>query len=270
MQSRPRKGGRRRVLQAGMRVTEMALQRRAVLAGIGLAVLIAAAAGVYAWSVSREPPPPAAAETTTQTAETTAEPAPAPSATAGPSAAQTAQTEPGGAALYPDDKILGSADAPITMIEYASLTCPHCAHFHEETLPQIKANYIDKGLVRLVYRDFPLDGAALKAALLAHCVADERYFAMLDVLFRSQNEWGASADPVKALSQIGRTAGLAQERIDACLSDQAETDKIILRAQEAQTKYQVQSTPSFIINGEKTAGSLPYEQFDTILKGKLP
>jgi protein-disulfide isomerase len=254
-----------------MRGTETALRRQVVVAGIGLAVLIAAGAGVYAWSVSREPAPPVPATTTTQAAESTAaESTPAPAGTTEPSGAQTAQTEADGAALYPDDKILGSADAPVTMIEYASLTCPHCAHFHDETLPQIKANYIDKGLVRLVYRDFPLDGPALKAALLAHCVADERYFAMLDVLFRSQRDWGASADPTKALAQIGRTAGLAQEKIDACLADQAETDKIILRAQEAQASYEVQSTPSFIINGEKVAGSLPYEQFDTILKGKLP
>jgi protein-disulfide isomerase len=173
-------------------------------------------------------------------------------------------------ALLPDDYVLGKADAPVTIIEYASLTCPHCAAFATQTLPQVKSTYIDQGLAKLVFRDFPLDGVALKASLLARCVPDDRYFAMLDVLFRSQGDWARAADPVQALSQIGRTAGLSQEAIDACLNDQAETDKIVAGIQTAQNEFQISSTPTLIINGTTHPGALTFEQMEEILKGLLP
>ncbi len=250
----------------------MILRKGMWIAAGALATLVVAGIAVYSLSNrSGAPQPPAA---TTPPAETAAPEATAatgaPETPAAATATPPAGTEPDALALYSDDKILGSAEAPITVIEYASLTCPHCASFDTDTFPKVKENYIDKGLVRFVYRDFPLDGAALRAALLARCVPDERYFNMLQVLFRSQAEWGGSPDPIKALGQIGRTAGLSQEKVDACLGNQAELDKILLRRQEAESKYQVDSTPTFVINGEKHAGALPYEEFDTILKGKLP
>ncbi len=173
-------------------------------------------------------------------------------------------------ALQPDDRILGQADAPVTIIEYASLTCPHCAAFATQTLPQVKSTYIDQGLVKLVFRDYPLDGVALKASLLARCVPDDRYFAMLDVLFHSQGDWARAADPVQALSQIGRTAGLDQATLEACLNDQAETDKIVAGIQTAQDEFKISSTPTLIINGVTHAGALTFEQMEEILKDLLP
>jgi len=182
----------------------------------------------------------------------------------------TAPTRAGLPAVHADDKILGSPEAQVTVIEYASLTCPHCAAFHNNSLPRIKAELIDKGLVRLVYRDFPLDQVALRAALLARCAPDERYFSLLEVLFRTQSDWAESTDPAGALAQIGRTAGMSQETIDGCMADEARVDRIAAGYQEAQTGFDVRSTPTFIINGEKHTGALAFEDVEKIVKGLLP
>ncbi|MEX0697470.1 MAG: DsbA family protein [Dongiaceae bacterium] len=181
-----------------------------------------------------------------------------------------APTQAGLPEIHADDKILGSPEAPVTMIEYASLTCPHCASFHMISLPRIKSEFIDKGLVRLVYRDFPLDQVALRAALLARCAPDERYFSLLDVLFRTQSDWAESTDPAGALAQIGRTAGMSQATIDGCMTDQARVDRIAVGYQEAQAGFDVRSTPTFIINGEKHSGALAFEDVEKIVKGLAP
>jgi protein-disulfide isomerase len=172
--------------------------------------------------------------------------------------------------LYDDDHVLGNPDAPITIIEFASLTCPHCATFHTDILPEIKTNYIDEGLAKLVYRNFPLDQLALYAAMMVECAPPENYFNLLGVLFRTQAQWGASAEPVAALEQIGRTAGLSPEAIAACTNDEAAVERLLTRAQEGQNKYEVQSTPSFVINGRIVKGALPYEEFDAILRNMVP
>lgn len=166
------------------------------------------------------------------------------------------------AEIYPDDRILGSPDAPVTIIEYASMTCPHCARFHIDTLPKVKSEFVETGQARLVFRDFPLDKVALSATLLAHCVRGEAYFNLLDVLFRSQNDWARASDPVLALRQIGRTAGLEEAAIDSCVNDQAAIDRIVARFKEATDKFQVNSTPSFIINGVMQSGALPFDDFE--------
>ena len=181
-----------------------------------------------------------------------------------------APTQAGLPEIHADDKILGSPEAPVTVIEYASLTCPHCAAFHNISLPRIKSELIDKGLVRLVYRDFPLDQVALRAALLARCAPDERYFNLLDVLFRTQSDWAESTDPAGALAQIGRTAGMSQVTIDGCMADEARVDRIAAGYQEAQTGFDVRSTPTFIINGEKHQGVLAFEDVEKIVKGLAP
>lgn len=226
-----------------------------IVAGVAAAVLaVAAGVGYQQWRGSAAPSTAAA-----------------PAASAEESAAAPVLlAEAGQPALQPDDRILGQADAPVTIIEYASLTCPHCAAFATQTLPQVKSTYIDQGLVKLVFRDYPLDGVALKASLLARCVPDERYFAMLDVLFHSQGDWARAADPVQALSQIGRTAGLDQAALDACLNDEAETDKIVAGIQAAQEEFKISSTPTLIINGTTHAGALTFEQMEEILKDLLP
>jgi protein-disulfide isomerase len=231
-----------------------------IIAGVALALAIAAGVGYQQWRGSESagvaPEIAAAPATATDGSETAAAPQ---------QMAEADQPQ-----IQPDDRILGNADAPVTVIEYASLTCPHCAAFATETLPQVKSTYIDQGLVRLVFRDFPLDRVALKAALLARCVPDERYFAMLDVLFRSQNDWAGSTDPLTALSQIGRTAGLDQASVDACLNNEAETNKIVAGIQTAQDEFKISSTPTLIINGVTHAGALTFEQMEEILRDLLP
>lgn len=230
-----------------------------IVGGI-VVVLAVAAAGYLLYAPQPEPVAPATAASAVDSGS--AQPA---AQTAAGSAAAADQPQ-----IQPDDRILGDPAAPITVIEYASLTCPHCATFHTQTLPQLKSSYIDKGQVRLVFRDFPLDRLALKASMLARCVPEDRYFAMLDVLFRSQSEWSRAADPIAALSQIGRTAGLDQATIDACLEDQAVQDDIVAGIQAAQAEFQIESTPTIIVNGQKHAGALSFEEMDRILQDLPP
>ncbi len=164
------------------------------------------------------------------------------------------------------DRILGSPEAPITIIEYASLTCPHCASFHADILPGIKKNWIESGKARLVYRDFPLDGLALRAAALAGCTEGARYFSFIDMLYRGQRQWSRASDPVAALAQIARLAGIDQVTFDACISDKEELDRILQGQIKAKEAFDIQSTPSFIINGEKVEGARSGQQFQKLLE----
>jgi protein-disulfide isomerase len=172
--------------------------------------------------------------------------------------------------LYDDDTILGKADAPVTIIEYASLTCPHCAHFAATTWPQIKKELIDTGKVRWVYRDFLWDGVALHAAMLARCMPADQFFQIIEVLFVSQDQWASAANPSAALSQIGRTAGLDQPTIDKCFTNDALKNKIVTRIQEGEKLYGIKSTPSFIINGKAESGDMDYDTFFNLVKDLLP
>lgn len=183
--------------------------------------------------------------------------------------AKTARAHHSATAAPGDEMVLGVADAPITMIEYSSLTCPHCAAFHVETLPAITANYIDSGKARLVYRDFPLNKAAVLAAALAHCAGPEGFFRFIDVLFRSQQSWAMADDPASALARIGRLGGLKGDQIDACFNDKALIDRILASRVEGARDFEVAKTPTFIINGEKIVGALPYEQFEEIFERLL-
>lgn len=167
-------------------------------------------------------------------------------------------------AAEPEEQALGDANAPVTIIEYASLTCPHCATFHDDVLPELKEKYIASGQVRLVYRDFPLDQRALEAAALAHCVAPERYFGFLEVLFETQATW-AQADSLTPLRRLGRLAGLKEEQMDQCLDDQELMDGILEKRLIAQNQHDVSSTPSFVIDGETHAGALDIESFSALI-----
>lgn len=157
------------------------------------------------------------------------------------------------------DHVLGSDDAPVTMIEYASFTCPHCAAFHADTLPQLKTDYIDTGLVRLAFRHFPLNGLDLQAGMMATCLGDDLYMRIANVLFSTQQEWAGSQDPLSALSRIARQAGLTESAFDECVNDQELAEQIVARRQQAIETYNVQSTPTFVVNGEVLAGNRPYE-----------
>lgn len=167
------------------------------------------------------------------------------------------------------DKVLGSAAAPVAIVEYSSLTCSHCASFHKDTMPQIRAAYIDGGRVKLIYRDYPLDQVALSAAMIARC-SGERYFAVLDLLFASQTTWAGSTDPVGALKRTVASTGLAAADVDTCLAN-ADLRSGILRIQATgQSQYGVRATPTFIVGGRLLEGAYPFATFDAILKGLLP
>ena len=170
---------------------------------------------------------------------------------------------------FAPDMVLGDPKAPIKIVEYASLTCSHCATFHNDVLPRLKANYIDTGKARLVYRDFPFDQGALFAAAVARCAGPDRYFGFIEVLFRTQTTWAAAADTVEALARIGRLGGMKRAAIDACVANQGLLDSILASRVTGATEFNVTSTPTFIINGEKLVGAQPYERFEEILERML-
>jgi len=167
---------------------------------------------------------------------------------------------------YPE-RVMGKPDAPITIVEYSSLTCPHCAAFHANTLPQLKKDFIDTGKVKLVYRDFPLDRLALGAALVARCVPEGSFFPMLDMLYKNQETWAKSANPLEAIQGYGRLAGLSTEALEACFKNQPLVDAIQDVRQAANETYAISSTPSLVIDGKVHSGGRDYEYFAAILKG---
>jgi protein-disulfide isomerase len=174
-----------------------------------------------------------------------------------------------GPRLEDGDMVLGAANAPVTIIEYASLTCPHCAAFHTRTLPRLKAEYIDKGLVKYVYRDFPLDRIALQASMIARCAGPERYFGFLDVFFQQQSNWAAGNDPNKmigALKRLARLGGMTEQQVDACLQNRQVQDSILAMSLAGEKQFQVNSTPTLIINGQRQAGALTIEEIEKIIK----
>ena len=168
--------------------------------------------------------------------------------------------------LFDDDRILGNVDAPVTIIEYSSLTCPHCAKFHKDTLPEVKENWVSTGKARIVYRHFPLDGLALRAAMVANCIDGDRHFTFLDALFHGQKLWAQASDPVKALSQVAALAGIDQERFDACIKDESQANTILERRQHGSNTYDIGSTPTFIVNGRKVEGAVEYTEFNKVLE----
>lgn len=168
------------------------------------------------------------------------------------------------------DMVLGAEDAPITVIEYASMTCPHCATFHNDTFPKFKAQYIDTGKVRLIYREFPLDSVALRAAMLARCAGRERFFAFIEVLFQQQKHWARARDPMAALAKLGRVGGIGRKRFESCMTDRELGDSILMTRLKGSSEFEVSSTPTFIINGEKHPGNMSLEQFERLLKPLLP
>jgi protein-disulfide isomerase len=159
------------------------------------------------------------------------------------------------------DAVLGNPMAPITIYEYASLTCPHCAEFDVDIFPKVKSEWIDTGKAKLIYRDYPLDQLAVKAAIVARCAPPDRFYSFIDVLFHNQRNWALSSDVDLALTRIARLGGLSADKLDACRNDKALSDSIVNSRLVAQNEYGVDSTPTFFINGKKVVGALPYEDF---------
>jgi len=170
-----------------------------------------------------------------------------------------------GLSVTKDDRILGNTDAPITIIEYASLTCPHCAHFTNEVLPELKKKWIDTGKVKLVLRDFPLDEPALRAAMIARCAPPDRFYAYVDTFFATQDKWVMAKDYREALVRIVKLGGMSQDEFDNCLKKADLENKIIEGRLAASKELDVNATPTFFINGTKFAGTPTVEEFDKAL-----
>jgi len=168
------------------------------------------------------------------------------------------------------DMALGPANATVTITEYASMTCPHCAAFTETVFPKIKSEFIDSGKIRFVFREFPLDIKAAAGSMLARCIAKDdsgKYFAVVDLLFKQQNDWVKNT--TETLTRIGKQAGLSQQAVENCLKDQALLDKIAADQKFASEVLKVNSTPTFFINGEMVKGETSFEEFDKKIKSLL-
>jgi len=160
---------------------------------------------------------------------------------------------------------IGDEKAPVTIVEYASLTCPHCADFTKNTFDTLKAKYIDTGKVRYTYRDFPLDKLSTYAAMMVRCAGPDHFYGLLAALFKSQDIWAASKDPMGELAKFGRLAGLSKEQFDACMANEDLLKGILKGAQDAQEQLNVAATPTFIVNGVRHEGNMSLEEFDKIL-----
>jgi protein-disulfide isomerase len=169
------------------------------------------------------------------------------------------------------DMALGPANAPVTITEFASMTCPHCAAFNAEVFPKIKSTYIDTGKVRYVFREFPLDIKAAAGSMLARCIAkgdSGKYFAVVDMLFRQQSDW-VMKNTTETLTRIGKQAGMSEKAVEDCLKDQALLDKIAADQKYAAEVLKVNSTPTFFINGEVIKGEASFDEFDKKIKSLL-
>ncbi|MSP76570.1 MAG: DsbA family protein [Rhodospirillaceae bacterium] len=166
--------------------------------------------------------------------------------------------------VLPGDHVLGDPKAPVTIIEYASLTCSHCAHFHTQILPDLKKKWIDTGKVKLIYRDFPLDQVAVKAAQIAECAGNDKYFGVLDIIFRGQPQWATGADPIAELAKPLRIAGLGEVEIKACLANDAMVNAVLNDYRSGET-LGVNATPTLFIGGQLYRGSRSVEDIDGAL-----
>ena len=170
-------------------------------------------------------------------------------------------------AVQPGDRILGKADAPITIIEYASLTCPHCAHFTVDVLPKLKAKWIDTGKAKLILRDFPLDEPALRAAMVARCAPPDRFYPLTETFFAQQEQWATNRDYRAALEKLAKLGGVGNKEFAACISDKKLEDQVAQSRLTAAQQLGVDATPTFFINGKKFEGAPTIEAFDQALSG---
>ena len=159
------------------------------------------------------------------------------------------------------DEIQGQADAPVTIVEYASMTCPHCSHFRETTYPEMKKKYIDTGKVRFVFREFPLDPLALAASMLARCAGKDKYFPLIDAFFAQQKDWVVQK-PLQPMFAIAKQAGFTQQTFDQCLANHQLEQGLVGERTRATQKFNVNSTPTFFINGKVFRGALTPEELD--------
>jgi protein-disulfide isomerase len=166
---------------------------------------------------------------------------------------------------------MGPADAKVTIVEYASMTCGHCANFHNKVFPELKTKYIDTGKVRFIFREFPLEDFAAAASMLARCSGGEKTYPLIGILFAKQDQWAAAAASARVtkLFEIAKQAGFTQESFDKCLTDQKLLDQINAVRDRGGEKFGVQSTPTFFINGKKMAAGPNMAEFDKLIEPLL-
>ena len=171
------------------------------------------------------------------------------------------------------DRVLGNMDAPVTIIEYASMTCPHCANFHNTMMSEVKRELLATGKARLIFRDYPLDKFALYAAMMARCAPEDKYFDLVEVIFRNQERWTKSENTLKSLAQLGNLAGMDDEFIAACMQNAELESAVLAGLREGQSLYRIKSTPSFVFNTQKnenvkmiTGIDNPTEMIETVNK----
>ena len=164
---------------------------------------------------------------------------------------------------------LGSSDARVVIVEYASMTCGHCANFHTKVFPELKQKYIETGKVRFILREFPLDNLAAAASMLARCAGGEKSYPLVGVLFEKQTEWVVRGNAVPKLFEIAKQAGFTQESFDKCLTDQKLFEQISAVRARATEKFGVNSTPTFFINGKRLSGGSAIADFEQAIEPLL-
>jgi protein-disulfide isomerase len=168
------------------------------------------------------------------------------------------------------DLALGPDNAKVTIVEYASMTCGHCMHFHTTVFPDIKKKYIDTGKIRFVFREFPLDARAFAASMLARCAGPDKALSMIDALFHTQADWAfVKTNPTPKLFEIAKQAGFTQESFDKCLTDQKLLDQLTAIHTKATETFGVNATPTFFINGKRFQAAPNIEEFDKVLEPLL-
>jgi len=185
--------------------------------------------------------------------------------------AAQAQTETAAAPIEIVDFGIGPQDAKVTVVEYASFTCPHCANFHTGVYPQLKADYIDTGKLRFELREVYFDRYGLWAAMIARCGGEARYFGVTEMIFKAQAEWASQSDPaavVESLKKIGRTAGMDDAAMDACMQDQAKAEAMISHFEANFAADGIEGTPTFLINGVKHS-NMSYDKMKEIIDAEL-
>jgi protein-disulfide isomerase len=210
-------------------------RRNLLIGAAAVAIVVAGGAGYYHWS-----------RTDTAVAQTAGGEVPL---------AELMQPGPLG------DEVLGATNAPVTIIEYASMTCPHCSHFHKTVYPDLKKKYIETGKVRFIFREFPLDPLAAAASMLARCAGKDKFFPLIEAFFESQGEWVVQK-PLQPMFAIAKQAGFTQQTFDDCLANQQMLNGLEEARTRAAQKLNVNSTPTFFINGKIFRGALTVEELD--------
>lgn len=165
------------------------------------------------------------------------------------------------------ENVLGEATAPNTVIEYSSMTCPHCARLHEEVIPEFKSKYVDTGKARYILREFPLDNLAFAAFMVARCAGPEKYFAVVEMLYANQEEWAfGEGDAVERLYKMAQQAGFSREQYEKCLKDQKLLDGIAAVRKRASEKFGINSTPTLFVNGQKLKGAATLEDIEKLME----